>query len=333
MSEPYHARTVWKHGVHRAEQTVISRVILCVTIVVVSVLIDSVAASQDADLVTAVRAAAASHNYAQGEALVAAHRARSGVTPEMLVAVSWLGRGALADRRFDAADRYAHQAYDLAQMQLARRTLDQEPQLPVAIGNAIDVLAQVLAERGARSDAVALLTRELTRHRATSIEKRIQKTLNLLTLAGTLAPPLDVSESLGPASPTLASLKGKVVLLFFWAHWCADCKAQSPILATIATRYASRGLVLVAPTQRYGYVADGKTAERDEEKAYIAEVRRTYYSVLSDVPIPLAEANHQRYGVASTPTLALLNRQGVVQLYHPGRMTEAELDAAIQGLL
>jgi len=283
--------------------------------------------------VTAVRAAAASHDYVQGDALVAAYRARSGVTPEMLAAVSWLGRGSLADKRFDAADRYARQAYDLAQLQLARRPLDQEPLLPVAIGNAVDVLAQVLVERGARTDAVALLTRELTRHRTTSIEKRIQKTLNLLTLEGTAAPPLDLSESLGAASPTLASLKGKVVLLFFWAHWCPDCKAQSPILATIAARYASRGLVLVAPTQRYGYVAEGKTAGRDEEKLYIGEVRQTYYPVLAGVPIPLAEANHKRYGVSSTPTLALVDRQGIVRLYHPGRMTEAELDAVIQRLL
>jgi thiol-disulfide isomerase/thioredoxin len=292
-----------------------------------------VAARQGSDLVTDVRAAAASHDYARGDALVAAHRARSGVTPEMLVAVSWLGRGALADKRFDAADRYAHQAYDLAQVQLARRPLDQEPQLPVAIGNAVDVLSQVLVERGARSEAVALLTRELTRHRSTSIEKRIQKTLNLLTLEGTVAPPLDLSESLGAALPTLASLKGKVVILFFWAHWCPDCKAQAPILATIATRYAPRGLILVAPTQRYGYVAEGRTAGKDEEKVYIGEIRQTYYPVLAGVPIPLAEANHKRYGVSSTPTLALLDRQGIVRLYHPGRMTEVELDAAIQGLL
>ena len=282
---------------------------------------------------TAVRAAATAHDYKQGDALVAAHRARSGVTPEMLVAVSWLGRGALADKQLDAADRYARQAYTLAQVQLARRPLDQEPSLPVAIGNSIDVMAQVLAGRGARSDAVALLGRELTRHRNTSIEKRIQKTLNLLTLEGTVAPPLDLSESLGAASPTLASLKGKVVLLFFWAHWCSDCKAQSPILTTIAERYAARGLVLVAPTQRFGYVAEGKPAGRDEERRYIAEVRQTYYPVLANVPIPLADANHKRYGVSSTPTLALVDRQGIVRLYHPGRMTEAELDAVIQRVL
>ena len=290
-------------------------------------------ARQAPDLVAEVRAAVARQDYQQGDALVAAHRARSGVTPELLVAISWLGRGALADKRLDAADRYARQAYDLAQVQLARRPLDQEPQLPVAVGNAVDVLAQVLVARGSRSDGVALLTRELTRYRSTSIEKRIQKTLNLLTLEGTAAPPLDLSESLDASSPTLASLKGKVVLLFFWAHWCADCKAQSPILSTIAARYASRGLVLVAPTQRYGYVAEGKTAGKDEEKLYIAEVRKTYYPVLSGVPMPLAEANHKRYGVSSTPTVALVDRQGIVRLYHPGRMTEAELDTAIQKLL
>jgi thiol-disulfide isomerase/thioredoxin len=163
--------------------------------------------------------------------------------------------------------------------------------------------------------------------------KRIQKNINALSLEGQPAPPLEITEYLDRPVPTFAQLKGNVVVLFFWAHWCPDCKAQSPILATIAARYASRGLVLVAPTQRYGYVAEGKTAGKDEEKLYIGEVRQTYYSVLAGVPIPLAEANHRRYGVSSTPTLTLVDRQGIVRLYHPGRMTEAELDAVIQPLL
>ena len=123
------------------------------------------------------------------------------------------------------------------------------------------------------------------------------------------------------------------MLLFFWAHYCVDCKAQAPVLARLADKYRNDGLTIVAPTQRYGYVAEGKDAPPAVETPYIDEVRRAHYPVLSDVPIPLSDANHRRYGVSSTPTIVLLNREGRVALYHPGTMTEPELEAALRRLL
>ena len=121
--------------------------------------------------------------------------------------------------------------------------------------------------------------------------------------------------------------------MFFWAHWCADCKAQGPILTSLKNRYGAQGLTIVAPTQRYGYVAGGETASRAVEKRYIEEVRRMYYPLLAGLPIPLGEQNHRRYGVSSTPTLVLVDRAGVIRLYHPGRMPEAELERLVRRLV
>jgi hypothetical protein len=49
--------------------------------------------------------------------------------------------------------------------------------------------------------------------------------------------------------------------------------------------------------------------------------------------VPVSETNHTLYGVSTVPTLVLVDRQGVVRLYHPGNMTEEELRAAIEPLL
>ena len=49
--------------------------------------------------------------------------------------------------------------------------------------------------------------------------------------------------------------------------------------------------------------------------------------------MPISTANHNAYGVSSTPTIVLLDRAGMVRLYHPGLMTEEELDAAIRRVL
>ena len=123
------------------------------------------------------------------------------------------------------------------------------------------------------------------------------------------------------------------MLLFFWAHWCPDCKAEAPIIAKLLDKYSSQGLTIVAPTQRYGYVVAGQPAGPAEELRHIVQVRDTYYGFLRNQPVPVSEANHQRYGVSSTPTLVLLDRAGLVRVYHPGRMTEQELESAIQELL
>jgi hypothetical protein len=62
-------------------------------------------------------------------------------------------------------------------------------------------------------------------------------------------------------------------------------------------------------------------------------VRDKYYPFLAGVPVPVSVANHQRYGVSSTPTVVILDRQGIVRLYHPGQLTEDELEAQLRPLL
>jgi thiol-disulfide isomerase/thioredoxin len=291
------------------------------------------AATQSKGIVADVRAAIASDDFARGDQLLAAYKSANGETPEMLAALSWMARGTLAAKQLDKAEGYAEQTYSQATAMLPKRPLDRDSNLQTAVGAAIEVLAQVDAQRGARTEAVAFLQGEIARFKGSTIEKRIQKNLNLLTLEGRTAPAIDLSEYLGARPPELASLKGKVVLLFFWAHWCGDCKRQGPVLANLVQRYGSQGLTLFAPTQRFGYTERGKSASPEEEKRYIDEIRRTHYAVLEGQPIPLSDANHMRYGVSTTPTLVLVDRGGIIRLYHPGQMTEEELDPLIKRLL
>ena len=122
-------------------------------------------------------------------------------------------------------------------------------------------------------------------------------------------------------------------MLFFWAHWCGDCKQQGPILAELLDQYGSQGLTIVAPTQRFGYVAGGAPAGAADETRYIEAVRDASYGFLKNRPVPLSEANHKTYGVSSTPTLVLVDRQGRIALYNPGRMAKEALEAQVRQLL
>jgi cytochrome c biogenesis protein CcmG/thiol:disulfide interchange protein DsbE len=290
------------------------------------------AAAAWANVISDVRQAIAKNDFALSDSVIQKYRSEHGVTPELLEALSWQGRGALAAKQLDKAEAYAKETQRLALEELKKRPLDAENHLPIALGAAIEVEAQVMNARGERSAALTVLRTELATYKSTSIRTRIQKNINLLNLEGKTAPALEEREFLGRQPVSLASLKGKPVLLFFWAHWCGDCKQEAPILAELEKEYASKGLVLVAPTQRYGYIARGEEAGPAEETKYIDQVRHKFYPDLLNVPAPISEDNFKNYGASTTPTLVLIDRQGIVRVYHPGNMTLEELRAALNRL-
>ncbi|MEK7406505.1 MAG: thioredoxin fold domain-containing protein [Acidobacteriota bacterium] len=284
----------------------------------------------EAGVIQDVRAAIAKGDFAGGDRLIAAYRAQQGVTAEMLEALSWLGRGALAAKQLDRAEAYASETRKLALEQLKSRKLDAERRLPIALGASIEVQAQAMAARGERGEAVSFLQQEVKAWWDTSIRTRIQKNINLLSLEGKPAPSLDAREWLGPKPPPQDEWKGRPVLLFFWAHWCGDCKRQAPVLAKLKAAYPA--LLVIGPTQRYGYVARGQEAPPAEELKYIDEVRRTHYAELPDMPAPVSEENFKSYGASTTPTLVLIDGRGSVRLYHPGNMAYEELAGRVTRL-
>lgn len=286
-----------------------------------------------ASLVDDVRMWAARRDFATADRAVRAYQSQNGATPELAAALSWLARGALDAHRNDEADAYASQARRTAAGLLSSHNADADPWLATALGAAIEVHAEVLAARGERPQAVAYLRRELAAFGATSLAERIQKNINLLGLAGTPAPPLDEANWLGPKPASLAALRGHAVLLFFWAHWCPDCRAEAPVLAQIARSYGPKGLVLIGPTKLYGFAAQGEAVTPAQETRYIDAVRRQLYAGLSDMAVPLSAANFQAYGASTTPTLVLLDGNGIVRFYHPGAVSEAELAGRIEALL
>jgi len=283
-----------------------------------------------AGIVDNVRVQVGQNNYSAAEAALRDYRVRHGVTPEYLEALSWMARGAAELKQWNQATGYARETRGLSEQLLAKQKLDSEPHLPIALGAAYEVLAEGMASKGETAQAIAMLRAALARYSNTSIGPRLQKNLNLLALVGRPAPPLQATQYLGPKPPTLASLKGSPVLLFFWAHWCGDCKAEVPIIARLRQEFAPAGLVVIGPTQLYGYAARGEDATPAQEQAYIESVRQRYYASLIDMPVPLSQQNFRTYGASTTPTLVVLDRAGKVAMYHPRAMPYEELRAAVE---
>jgi thiol-disulfide isomerase/thioredoxin len=279
-----------------------------------------------------VRDDIAKGEFAEGERKVRTFHMLRGWTPSALEALSWLGRGHLAAGNLDEALRIAYETEEHAVAALRRRPVDAEPRLPIALGAAIEVQAQATAKKGDLSDAVRMLQKSYASYEGTSMKMRIQKNLHLLSLEGKPAPAYATNEYIGDRPPAIYELKGKAVLLFFWAHWCPDCKVMAPILAELQATYKDQGFVIVGPTQRFGYVAKRAPADRETETRYIADIRKEIYGSV-EMTVPVSEETYAGYGTSTTPTLVLVGRDGKVTMYRPGQMTKAALEPEIRKAL
>ena len=103
---------------------------------------------------------------------------------------------------------------------------------------------------------------------------------------------------------TLASLKGKVVLLDFWATWCGPCKMAMPTIQKLHEEYASKGVAILG--------VNTWEKKADAAKAYMESKKFTYPCLLDGDK--LAES----YGIRGIPTLVVIGKDGKLALLEVG---------------
>lgn len=285
----------------------------------------SITASAAGELARTVRNKLSAGDLFSGAAAVAEYKRDHGVDAEYLDALGWLARGAEMLRQPEAASAYV--------AELRREIREEKSDLLGPLGAAIEVEGKLRAAREGRGSGVRFLEEEFGRAKDIGLRSRIRKNINQLSLEGKPAIEINPTDFIGPQPSSLAALKGKPVLLFMWAHWCGDCRAQATTIARVTEKYRSQGLVVMAPTRYYGSGAGGKDATPAEEKAQVAKVWKESYSGMENVPVVFDTEAMIRYGVSATPTFALIDHKGVVRFYSPTRLSEAELSKRIEAVL
>jgi len=125
------------------------------------------------------------------------------------------------------------------------------------------------------------------------------------TLVGKPAPALEATEWLGKPK-SLASLKGKVVLIDFWATWCKPCIEMYPEMRKWVSEFGPRGLLILGIT--------------NHSRQTSAQVRRfvTRNKLPWTVGIDPKNMTQIAYGVSPIPHTFLIDRNGIVRLQHVG---------------
>jgi cytochrome c biogenesis protein CcmG/thiol:disulfide interchange protein DsbE len=279
--------------------------------------------------VSGIRNKLSAGDLLSAESVLEVHREKNGEDGPWLQGLAWLARGAFLLGDMDKAERYAHQVRDECAKRLARGdTLARNHDLETALGAAIETDAQRLERTKGKKAAAEMVRAELARYTAPpTLLMRLHKRLAMLTLAGTPAPEWVTEDFVGETPPSLASLKGKPVVLFLWFEGCGDCKAQAASLGRALEKRKGTDLRCVAITRYYE-----DPPARAAEKARIDSVWTAVYAGVGPIPRVISTASMIAYGVSSTPTFVFIDRKGIVRRYTPTRLTEAELDRSLDAI-
>ncbi|MEJ2696606.1 MAG: redoxin domain-containing protein [Candidatus Sulfobium sp.] len=127
-------------------------------------------------------------------------------------------------------------------------------------------------------------------------------------------------KDLGGKTITLSSLKGKVVILNFWATWCPSCVSEMPSLNTLYKEMKSRGLEVIA-------------VSTDRSASSVGDFKDTHGLAF---PVVMDEDREvtRLYHVFSLPTSFLINKKGIIveKFYGEYDWTEQEMKEKIEKL-
>lgn len=119
---------------------------------------------------------------------------------------------------------------------------------------------------------------------------------------------------------TAASLKGKVVVVDFWATWCGPCVSEIPGYVALQKKYGKDGLVIIGVSVDRGGV--------DKVKKFVAKNGMNYLVAMGDETITEAFG-----GFDAIPTTFLIDREGNIRHQKTGSMEHSEYEELVKQLL
>jgi thiol-disulfide isomerase/thioredoxin len=140
--------------------------------------------------------------------------------------------------------------------------------------------------------------------------------------SGQAAPPFRL-EKFGGGSVSSSELKGKVVMLDFWATWCGPCISEMPVLLKLASEYEPKGVVFLAASRDDPSIAKVQVGMFIDQRAPAL----ARYAAFAD------DGTADAYSVSAIPTMVLIDRKGQLHASYLGAASERAWRARIEEVL